>query len=75
MTTLLAEITEPRPIVTPGRIIELAPTQTLSSITIGLLAPLELILFSTSGNEISWPLPSKIWQLAAIKQLFPITTD
>ena len=52
VTTLLAEITEPRPIVTPGRTIELAPTQTLSSIMIGLLVPFVLILFSTCIQDI-----------------------
>ena len=38
-TTLFAETTEPLPIVTPGKTIELAPIQTLSAIVTGLLVP------------------------------------
>ena len=59
-TTLFAEITLPFPIVVPGKTMELAPIQTLSSITIGLQSPLVLILFCTLGKDKSCPLPSII---------------
>ncbi len=52
-TTLFAEITEPLPIVTPGKIIELVPIQTLSSIITGLIVPVVLILSSTLVNDMS----------------------
>jgi len=64
----------PWPILTPGNTTTPVPNQTLSSMKTSLLSPLVLILLEVSGKDKSWPFPSIIWQLAAIKQFLPMVT-
>lgn len=59
-TTDPAGIMLPSPIVTPGNIIEFAPTQTESSIVNGFALPVVFILCSILSKERSCPLPSNI---------------
>jgi len=71
-TTLPAATTVPWPIRTPGRIVELIPIHTESSITMGLAPPLVLLRISGASMESSWPFPSMMFVFAAIRQLDPM---
>ena len=71
-TTDPAEMTEPLPMVVPGRTMTPVPNHTLSSMTIGCA------LNDTSSrllDSMSWPEPSMIWQFPAMRQFLPIEIE